>query len=72
MKMIDRGEDRPVDINPDVWKALEDRRQSPEAQEKSAKMSSISKGKASKESQMRAIEKTMIGELVRTTCIRLW
>jgi hypothetical protein len=70
MKMIDAGDGRPPEVDPDVWKALEAKRKTREAQEKSAKMSSISRGKCTKEAQMRAIEKTMIGELVKTTCFR--
>jgi hypothetical protein len=72
MKMIDAGGERPAEVDPDVWKALEAKRKSREAQEKSAKMRSISKGKFTKEAQLRAIEKTMIGELVRIRSCRWW
>lgn len=72
MKMIDTGAERPPEVDKDVWIALEAKRKSHEAQEKSAKMRSISRRKSTKEDQMRAIEKNMIGELVRTTCSNCW
>lgn len=66
-KLIDAGERRPLDVHPDVWNRLEGNRKSKSSKEKSEHMRNITKGKATKEAQLRVIEKDVIGELVRST-----
>jgi hypothetical protein len=65
MKMVDDGVPKPADVDDDIWETLCAKRQSAKSKAKSEQMRAISKGRGSKEAQMRSIEKTMIGELVR-------
>ena len=63
--MIDAGQSRPPDVDPEAWNTLCARRKSPKSKITFEQMRIVSLAKGTKESQMRAIEKTMIGELVR-------
>lgn len=67
MKLIDPELSKLVEVEGQVWETLSARRKSQSANEKSELMRAVSKKKGSKKAQMRAIEKTMIGELVRVS-----
>lgn len=54
----------PAGFDPDIWELLKAKRQSQKGQEKSMQMRAVQKSKSSKETQMRSIEKRMMGELV--------
>lgn len=58
-----------MEVDLHVWDTLSARQKSQKSKDKSKHMQAISKGNGSKEAQMRAIEKTIIGELVRVSII---
>ena len=62
--LIDSSASRPEDVSPTHWKELQAIRATEEAQEKSAQMRSISKGKGSVTVQMKAIEREAVSRLV--------
>jgi len=63
--MIDANEPRPIKVDEEVWNFLTTKRNS--QKEKPEKMRAIAMGKASKTMQMNAIERAVIGQLVRIT-----
>jgi len=69
MRLIDLDLPMPVGLDPEVWETLKAKLRSAKAQEKSMQMRAVSKSKSNKETQMRSIEKRMMGELV--TCASL-
>lgn len=66
-KLIDVDRPKLTEVDHIMWKKLQARPSLNQSKEKSAQMRTIFKEMGSKEIQMRAIEKTIIGELVRLT-----
>jgi len=63
-QMIDKGFDKLEDLNPNYWTALEEIRESKEAQDKSAKMATIARGQGSKNTTKKSVEQSVLVRLV--------
>ena len=63
-QLIDAGKGKPPGMEQEVWDELKEARGSEAAQQKSAHMHSISKGKGSLTAEAKAIEREVVSRLV--------
>jgi hypothetical protein len=62
---IDQGQQKPPELQDEFWEALVKKRNIGESKERSQRMAEIARGRATKNSTRKALEKTVIGQLVR-------
>jgi hypothetical protein len=61
---IDQGQQKPPELRDKFWEALVKKRSTNEPKERSQRMATIARGRATKNSTRKALEKTVIGQLV--------
>jgi len=64
-QFIDRGCDKPIDLNPEYWKALVAKRGSKEGKEMFERMASIARGPSHRHTTKKAVRESVIVHLVR-------